>query len=89
MFQFLIGTIKTFHSTYLDPCILLVSIPYRYDKNPKGIVHLESVLSKFQFLIGTIKTNYNLSDVIAWAKFQFLIGTIKTRKFFPNQPGNF
>jgi len=56
-FQFLIGTIKTKKSTKRGAVGIVVSIPYRYDKNAVIASDGPPVLQLFQFLIGTIKTH--------------------------------
>ena len=55
-----------------------VSIPHRYDQNPRTPLDAAARIFRFQFLIGTIKT-LNVEGIGKRRRlFQFLIGTIKT-----------
>ncbi len=55
MFQFLIGTLKTFCIQLQEEKKKPVSIPYRHSKNSnKG--KARGSRTEFQFLIGTLKT---------------------------------
>ncbi len=59
MFQFLLGTLKTFFVCGNIPSMIPVSIPFRYAENLDCLM-LRLRIILFQFLLGTLKTPFAL-----------------------------